>query len=87
MGRNKLDPKRGPDKHLRQVGLLATIPAILFVAPGIGYLIGSWADGKFGTEPYLLIVGILLGFGAAGIEVYRLARKSEEIEREDDEKK
>ena len=79
-------PKRRPDKYLRQVGLLATIPAILLVAPGIGFLIGRWADEKFGTDPYLLIVGILLGFGAAGVEVYKLARKSEQIEREDDKK-
>jgi F0F1-type ATP synthase assembly protein I len=30
----------------------------------IAGLIGYWADGRFGTSPLLLIVGVVIGFGA-----------------------
>lgn len=87
MNLRKPDSNRGPDRYLQQVGLLAVIPALLLVAPGIGYLAGKWADDKFGTDPYLVILGIVLGFGAAGVEIYKLAKKSESLEREKDEEK
>ncbi len=78
-----LRPKGKPDKEIRQFGLLVTIPAIMFAAPVIGYFIGSWADRKFGTDPYLLIVGVILGFTAAGVEVYRIVKKSSALDETD----
>ena len=40
----------------------------------VGLLIGQWLDGKFGTEPWLML--LFLGFGmAAGFRsVFRLLR-------------
>lgn len=76
--------KDKPSKFYRQTSLLATIPAILLVSPLIGFFSGRWADGKFGTEPYLMIAGIVLGFGAAGIETYKLVRRASAIDKEDD---
>ncbi len=49
----------------------------------MGFFIGKWADQKLHTEPYLLIVGVILGFGAAGVEIYKLVKKSEAFDRED----
>jgi len=76
-------PKGKPDKEMRQFSLLVTIPAIMFAAPVIGYFIGSWADGKFGTDPYLLIVGVIFGFTAAGVEVYRIVKRSSALDETD----
>lgn len=52
----------------------------MFAAPAIGYFIGNWADKKFGTSPYLLVVGVIFGFAAAGIEVYRLVKRSSDLD-------
>ncbi|MFQ5452758.1 MAG: AtpZ/AtpI family protein [Candidatus Zixiibacteriota bacterium] len=79
------DSKSKPDRDLRQVSLLATVPAILFAAPAIGFFAGRWADEKFGSEPYLLIVGVIFGFVAAGIETYRLVKKSSAMDKNKDE--
>jgi F0F1-type ATP synthase assembly protein I len=61
-------------KLARQVGILTVIPFVLLSGPAIGYLLGSWLDGRFGTEPALLILFLLLGFVASGRETYRLIK-------------
>jgi F0F1-type ATP synthase assembly protein I len=79
-------PGGNKDRSYAQIALLGTVPAILVAAPLIGYFAGNWADNKFGTTPYLMIAGVVLGFGAAGREIYRLVKKSEELEEEKDSK-
>ncbi len=63
-------------KQARQLGLLTTIPMILAAGPLVGYFLGRWLDGRFGTEPWF--TWILLGFGlAAGIrETVLILRKA-----------
>lgn len=58
----------------RQVGLLTAIPFMLLAGPVLGYLVGSWLDRKFGTEPILLIVLLLVGLAASGRETYELIK-------------
>ena len=60
----------------RQLAIATTIPVILVVAPLIGYYLGKWLDGKLGTGSLFMLVGLGLGFGAAGKEIYNLIRKS-----------
>ena len=74
--------KRKRANDLRQVSLLAAVPAILTVGPLIGFFAGKWADDRWGTEPYLMIAGVVLGFGGAGIEIGKLVKKSSAIEKE-----
>jgi F0F1-type ATP synthase assembly protein I len=38
------------------------------IAGGIGY----WADGHYGTGPFLLIVGLVLGFAAFVVRLTRM---------------
>ncbi len=73
-------PNQKPGKDIRQFSLLVSVPAIMFAAPAVGYVIGNWADKKFGTDPYLLIVGVIFGFTAAGVEIYRLVKKSSALD-------
>jgi len=62
-------------KAVRQLALLTAIPAILVVAPLVGFFIGKWADGKTETAPLLSILGLIIGFAAAGIEIRALIKK------------
>jgi len=80
------DERRDRSKYagLRSAGMLLAIPALLIVAPLIGAWIGGWLDRRLKTSPWLLIVGLVLGFAAAGRETYLIYRRtlSEEKERD-----
>ncbi len=76
MGLLSPQPKGDKDSDLRKIAILTTVPAMMLAAPLIGYGIGWWLDTKFGTDPYLSLVGILLGLGSAGVETYRLIKKA-----------
>lgn len=77
-------PKRGKSRfdgeetgrRLRSIGYLTAIPFILLFGPLIGYFAGDWLDKRFGTEPYLMVLLITLGFIAAGREVWSLIQKA-----------
>lgn len=67
--------KRGADDRPRRGdGLTAAyrmaieLVAAVAVATGIGWLLDEWA----GTRPWLMVVFIVLGFGAGIMNVYRL---------------
>lgn len=46
------------------------------VSIAIGTIGGQWLDERFGTEPWLLVSGIVLGSVAAFWDIYRLARRT-----------
>ena len=79
--------KGKPTRDLRQVSLLATVPAMLVAAPLVGFFIGKWLDTKFDSEPTAMTIGVILGFASAGLEVYYLVKKSSAIEREKEKEK
>jgi hypothetical protein len=60
----------------RQLAIATMIPIILVVAPLLGYYGGGWVDGKFATGNVFKIIGLALGFGAAGKEIYGLIKSS-----------
>lgn len=62
-------------KGLRSAGLLLSIPMLLIVSPLVGFFLGSWLDRRFGTSPWLVIVGLVLGFVAAGRETRNIYRR------------
>jgi F0F1-type ATP synthase assembly protein I len=72
-----LEPQKKGDKSkgVKQLALLTAIPAILVVAPLVGFFIGQWADNKLSTAPLLSIMGLVIGFAAAGIEIRALIKK------------
>ena len=82
-----LHEQRDPEKKTRQfaqISLLAAVPAILVVAPLLGFFAGKWLDRFFKTDPYLMIAGVCFGFVSAGLEIYQLVKKSSRIEQDDD---
>jgi F0F1-type ATP synthase assembly protein I len=56
-------------------GALEAVFAIL-IAGGIGY----WADGRFGTSPWLLLAGFGVGFASFVLRLFRLGRQLREGE-------
>jgi len=48
---------------VRTLGYVSTLGISMAAAIGIGALLGLYLDKKFGTEPWLLYIG--LGFGVA----------------------
>ncbi len=79
-----LKPSRKDKKNndLRQYSLLAAVPTILIAGPGVGFFVGQWLDKKFETDPLWLIIGIVIGFGAAGVEIAKLVKRAESIDKE-----
>jgi len=75
--------KDGVDRTLRSASLLLVIPTLLIVSPLVGFFVGGWLDRRFKTSPWITVVGLVLGFVAAGRETYRIYRRymAEEEER------
>ncbi|HVP39462.1 MAG TPA: AtpZ/AtpI family protein [Candidatus Saccharimonadales bacterium] len=70
--------------QLRQLGLLASIPALMAVAPLLGLFAGQWVEKKLHLAPWGTILGLILGFGAAVREIANILRRvREESERPD----
>ena len=69
-----------PGKGLRTAGLLLAIPTLLIVAPLVGFFLGDCLDKRFHTRPWLMIVGLVLGFVAAGRETYQIYKRYQDEE-------
>jgi F0F1-type ATP synthase assembly protein I len=61
-------------RNWRTLGLGFTLLTLLVAGPVAGFLIGDWLDRKLGTG-WLTWVWLLIGFVAAGRQVYLLARR------------
>ena len=75
-------PKSGDPRFegLRTAGLLLAIPTLLIVSPLVGFFLGSLVDRWIKTSPWFTIVGLILGFVAAGRETYLIYRRYTEEE-------
>jgi F0F1-type ATP synthase assembly protein I len=65
---------------LRQISLLTAIPALLVIGPLIGLWVGRYLDGRLGTEPYMLVLFVALGFVASGRETWKLIKLASDTE-------
>jgi ATP synthase protein I len=69
------DPHRGPPgwATLSGVGFLLVLTTV------IGFGLGYWADRRFGTEPWLTLVGVVLGAASGLIETIRLISRYDDL--------
>lgn len=44
-------------------------------AIGVGTFGGQWLDEKFGTSPWLMLTGVLLGCGVGGVSLVKLLKE------------
>ena len=61
--------------QVKQIAALTAVPIILLVGPISGYFIGDWLDKKFLLFPWCTIGFLVLGFVAAGREIFRLVKQ------------
>jgi len=74
--RDKRPDDSAPNRSaMRSAAMLLAIPSLLIVAPLVGFFLGDLGDRRFRTSPWLGIVGLVLGFVAAGREVGVIYKK------------
>ncbi len=83
MAPSGLPEKKDRTASLGAASLLLTIPAILIAGPAIGFFLGRWGDKKLDVDPWLTVIGLVLGFVAAAREIHRLVRKAQAMEGKD----
>jgi ATP synthase protein I len=71
-----LGPRGG--RQLNALARLASVGIEFSLSTLIGLLGGRWLDGKLGTQPWLMIVGLVLGVVAGGRSLVRAARQANE---------
>lgn len=62
-------------KQLKTFARVGALGIELAASTVIGLLGGRWLDGKLGTEPWLSIVGLVLGVIAGFKSLYQTAKK------------
>jgi ATP synthase protein I len=65
------DPYRGQ----RAWAIFSAIGILLVLTTVIGFGLGRWADQRFGTEPWLSMVGLLIGAASGLVETVRLINR------------
>ncbi len=75
MGAHPDDPNPDRWASWRPALALATVGIVLVACTGVGAFLGLWLDGEFGTKPWLMVTGIILGTLAGFIEMYRAAKR------------
>lgn len=79
-----LGPRGG--KQLKTYSSLGAVGIELGISTVLGLLAGRWADGKLGTEPWLMILGLLIGVASGFRSLFREAQKAIKRDQEDDAK-
>ncbi|HYF00474.1 MAG TPA: AtpZ/AtpI family protein [Planctomycetota bacterium] len=67
-------PPRGPG-DLRLLDLLS-VGAVFGTCIAGGYFLGSYLDGRFGTAPWMVVAGVVLGSTLGFLELFRSVRRS-----------
>jgi F0F1-type ATP synthase assembly protein I len=77
------DPDRGNGlldlgesrRMMRQAGVFAFVGLEFVAAVLVGYWVGDWADHQLDTVPWLMALGVLLGFTAVCWNLYLTLRR------------
>ncbi|MBI5367176.1 MAG: AtpZ/AtpI family protein [Planctomycetes bacterium] len=64
---------RGDD--LRTWAGIGSIGPVLAAGVLFGYFVGDWLDRRFGTQPWCMVVGLLLGSAGGFVEVFAILQK------------
>jgi F0F1-type ATP synthase assembly protein I len=73
-------------QNWKGLGTYGTVGLELSLSIVVGLLAGQWLDKKFGTAPWLMLIGLAYGIAAGARALYRALqranREAEEIERQ-----
>jgi F0F1-type ATP synthase assembly protein I len=71
-------------QHWKGVGTYGTVGLELGLSVLVGVLGGQWLDTRLGTEPWLMVAGLVLGAVAGFRTLWRaLAKANRALEREE----
>ena len=79
------EPRRAEapiNKGMRAMALASTIGLSLVIPPVLGYFAGRWLDGRFGTEPVISMIGLVVGIVLGFMEMVHILHQIERAERE-----
>jgi ATP synthase protein I len=65
----------GSGKQLKAFARVSALGIELAVSTVLGLLAGRWLDQKLSTEPFLMLLGLILGVVAGFRSLYLTARK------------
>ena len=65
-----------PEGYWRTVGELGTLGLSFVIAIVLGTAAGWWVDGRLNSAPWCILVGFVLGFAAAILNVVRITRRA-----------
>ena len=71
----------------RGSGSYATVGLDLVLSVLIGFFGGRWLDGRFGTEPWLSVLGFVFGTAAGFRSLWRGLQEMRQISEEEERKK
>lgn len=57
------------------MGLFA-VGTVLVVCILLGYFLGRWLDARLGTEPWMMVVGVLAGAAAGFLQLFRIVKRT-----------
>ena len=66
-----MNAKLQPPSSFREAAPYLGLGIQLAAAILVFYFIGSWADRKFDTTPWLMVVGVLIGAAGGFIQFFR----------------
>lgn len=84
MGLLKDPPNKKNDNDYRQIAILGAIPGLLIVGPAVGFFVGQWADKKLGTDPWMVVIGLVVGFAAVAIQIVDLVKRAQALDKQND---
>lgn len=61
-------------KMIRDSGRFGAVGIEMGISVAIGLFAGRWFDRRFETDPWLTILGVVFGLGAAGMAGWRVYR-------------
>lgn len=64
-----------PADQVRTLGALSAVGISFVLAIAIGVGGGIWLDRQLGTSPWLLFLGLILGFTAGVVNIYKATRR------------
>ncbi|MEW5796124.1 MAG: AtpZ/AtpI family protein [Candidatus Zixiibacteriota bacterium] len=79
-------PQKKKSGRYGAAGIYITVPTLLAASILVGFFLGQWADARFGTEPYLMLLGLALGFGAAARQLFIMIKRAQAMEEKEDRK-
>jgi ATP synthase protein I len=64
-----------PADQVRTLGALSAVGISFVLAIAIGVGGGIWLDRQLGTSPWLFFLGLILGFAAGVVNIYKATRR------------